>query len=274
MHFTLRLKSDIPSVYGILFIMPIINCLTCGIDFNVIPSRIKTAKYCSKECKPSQKYEITIGERFNRLVILKEVEPEIQYGKKKWGQKIRRVQCLCDCGNITETRLIMVRNGDAKSCGCLTREQAKINTDQTTHGKSKTKLYDTWNMMLARCYNENSSRFHRYGGRGIIVCEKWRKFEGFYEDVIVGYEKHLTLDRYPNNDGNYEPNNFRWATKKQQAGNTSQNIVVEVDGEKMCLTAACEKLSLPYNQVRNRIKKKGMSFEDAIKQPFKFKKKK
>jgi len=243
----------------------IIKCIICEKEFDVIPSRVGKAKYCSKPCAAEAvKFPLVIGEKFNRLTILREIEPEVQYSHDR-VQKIRRVECLCECGNITQTRLIMVRNGDCKSCGCLTREQAIINTDQTTHGLSKHPLYIVWNSMKERCYDVTVDSYKNYGGRGIIICERWLyNFSNFYDDMIEGYRKGLKIERV-NNDGNYEPSNCIWATGKTQAGNRRNSIRVTINGETMCLTAACEQLGIKYFPMRKRIKVKKMSFEDALK---------
>lgn len=126
---------------------------------------------------------------------------------------------LCPCGNSVELIDTRVRNGYVKSCGCLQRKASAINAAKlfTTHGLSKTSTYRTWGDMRARCEIVSASSYSYYGGRGISVCERWKTYENFLEDMG---EKPtgLSLDRV-NNNGNYEPGNCRWATKSEQMKN-------------------------------------------------------
>lgn len=245
--------------------MSIIKCQVCEVEFYVIPSLALKQKYCSRECMVIGKtIPILGGEIYNKLTIIKEIEPEIQYNKGK-ASPIRVVECLCECGNITKARWVMLRNWETKSCGCLTRKQAKINTDQTTHGLSKHPLYSIWGGMKQRCYEEQNKRYDRYGGRGIIICEEWvYDFKAFYDWAIYnGWRKGLTIER-KDNDGDYEPSNCKWATTKEQCGNRVTSIRITYKGETMCLTGMCEKYGLSYCVMRKRIKDKGLSFEDAL----------
>jgi hypothetical protein len=89
---------------------------------------------------------------------------------------------------------------------------------QTTHGMSKTPEFRCWWHMLQRCSNPRNARFARYGGRGIRVCERWRKFEDFFADMGPRPSAQHSIDR-ENNDGNYEPSNCRWATRSEQQNN-------------------------------------------------------
>jgi hypothetical protein len=91
--------------------------------------------------------------------------------------------------------------------------------------------YTIWENMVSRCTNKNNPRYDRYGGRGIKVCDRWRAFENFLVDVGSRPSSEHTLDRYPDNDGHYEPGNVRWATRKQQQRNMSRNVFVELDGQ-------------------------------------------
>lgn len=133
-----------------------------------------------------------------------------------------------------------------------------------THGMSKTREYGIWANMRARCSNKKTKNYHRYGGRGIVVCEEWKTFEGFYADMGRAPKEH-SLDRIDNN-GNYEPENVKWATAKEQANNTIRNRIIEYKGESRTLAQWVDKLSLGYSRVQYRLGK-GMAVADAFTRP-------
>jgi len=131
-------------------------------------------------------------------------------------------------------------------------------------GKSPT--YRTWKAMMGRCFREGDANWHRYGGRGITACERWRTFANFLADMGER-PKGLTLDRI-DNDGNYEPDNCRWATRMQQGRNNSRNRLVTLNGETRCISEWCEVLGLNHHTIAWRLHS-GMTAEEALKKPIK-----
>lgn len=136
-----------------------------------------------------------------------------------------------------------------------------------THGLFGTKIYGSWSSMVQRCTDVNHPYYKNYGGRGITVCDKWRKFEGFNGDMKDGHRDGLMIDRIDNNKG-YFKENCRWVTRKQQANNMTTNRIVEVNGQRMTLAQACESLGMSYNVVRMRLHR-GWNEEKALFTPIK-----
>jgi hypothetical protein len=127
--------------------------------------------------------------------------------------------------------------------------------------------YRTWINMKSRCYNPNTPQFYRYGGRGIGVCEQWRSsFKDFFCDVGSRPTPEHSLDRWPNQNGNYEPGNVRWATSIEQSRNLTNNRIVQVGGRSMTLAQAVEAAPVPYNTVLYRLRR-GWSVDDALSRP-------
>jgi hypothetical protein len=168
--------------------------------------------------------------------------------------------CQCDCGTQKSIRPSSLNSGASRSCGC---EQA---SGMRTHGKSNTRTFASWKQMRARCCNPNYKAFADYGGRGITICERWlNSFENFLADMGER-PAGMSIDRYPNNDGNYELSNCRWATQAQQQRNKSNNVLLTFQGETMCITDWAEKLGISKHSLRNRICR-GWSADRALTTP-------
>ena len=137
----------------------------------------------------------------------------------------------------------------------------------TKHGQRNTRLYNIWCCVKARCNRKSHTYYHNDGGRGIKVCEDWNDFNSFYKwSISSGYDDALTLDRI-DNDGNYEPDNCRWVTRKTQNRNSRNCHYLEFRGKVKTLTEWCEILNLPMKTISLRINRLGWSVERALTEP-------
>lgn len=148
------------------------------------------------------------GQTFGRLSVTARCDPKGD-GAVWWS-------CACSCGRVTEARGADLKRGFTKSCGCIRHELPK---ERATHGGTGTRLYRIWQAMRDRTSNPSASRYAYYGGRGISVCPEWQDFTTFRDWAVSnGYAPELSIDRIDNN-GNYEPDNCRWATQQMQVKN-------------------------------------------------------
>jgi len=135
----------------------------------------------------------------------------------------------CDCGGEIIQKAAVVKFGNTKSCGCLSRE--RVAERNTTHGMSKHALYGLWCGMKARCENPKHTGYKNYGGRGISVDSRWQDFTTFVRDM-GDRPSGTTLDR-KDTDGPYSPENCRWASRRSQALNTRRNVRLEHNGKSL-----------------------------------------
>lgn len=210
--------------------------------------------------------DLYIGRVYGRLTVLS-VSREFLWSTDRWV-----LLCRCVCGNERKIVKASVDSGATQSCGCLMQEaHAKAGKFSRTHGESRitgnTPEYNAWRSMLKRCYLQTHASYKFHGGRGIAVCDQWRtSFETFLADVGRRPSKRHSLDRFPNNDGNYEPGNVRWATPKQQQRNMRSNKLITFKGETMCATAWAERLGATDPHLISR-RLRTMSVERALTLP-------
>lgn len=176
-------------------------------------------------------------------------------------------KCMCECGSMATVRADGLKSGHAKSCGCYKRDvQRSLMTERnTTHGQSKTRLYNTYYGMLQRCHNPHFRFYSLYGGRGISVCSEWREdfmaFKKWADDN--GYSAELTIDRIDVN-GDYEPSNCRWVTHQEQMLNTRRNRILTHDGKSMCISEWAKETGIRRETITRRIDVLGWSVGDAL----------
>lgn len=187
-----------------------------------------------------------IGTAVGYLTVLQELN--------KYGRTY--LKCQCECGVIIDVRTDSIKKQE--SCGCKKEWGTGEGVGGYVDGRKRERLNAIWHKIKERTSNQNCTQFSYYGGRGIKMCDEWKNdylsFRGWA--LENGYNDTLTIDRYPNNDGDYEPSNCRWVTKKEQARNRRSNITIEYDGQKKCLSEWCEKLGLNYRNQKTLIKKR------------------
>lgn len=191
-----------------------------------------------------------IGHKYGMLTAIENV------GSKR-GQRMWR--CICECGNETIVSAANLHNGYTVSCGCMKGFHLR------KHGHSGERLYKIWKGMKNRCRNENDPGYKNYGAKGITVCDEWKEgFNTFMEWALNnGYKDNLSIDR-TNVNGNYEPSNCRWATRKTQANNTTRNHYITHDGETKTMKEWSEHYGIPYSTFRSRIAHTNGNIEKAL----------
>jgi hypothetical protein len=191
------------------------------------------------------------GQRFGMLVASSFIEA--RNGQSLW-------ECVCDCGAKTVVAAGNLKR--QKSCGCWRNEIRQ------KHGLCGTRLYNIYDKMKLRCTDPKTDSYKHYGGRGIEICSEWLNDNtSFFKWALAnGYNDQLEIERIDRN-GNYEPSNCKWATRKEQMNNTSQNFILEFNGEKLTLTEAAEKYNISRKTLWNRIKRSNWPIAKALTTP-------
>lgn len=192
------------------------------------------------------------GRKFSRLEVLS--FSHIKNSGTFWNVR-------CDCGSVKKVRGTKLTAGTTRSCGCLAREVTK--ESRRTHGLTKSAEYKAWIHIRSRCLYKKDKKYYLYGGRGIKVCERWMKFENFYKDMGDKPSPDHSIDRIDSN-GNYEPENCRWATAKEQSRNTRRNIYLDVEGELTLYVEACTKYNIERSAIAYLMKVHNISRQAAF----------
>jgi hypothetical protein len=198
------------------------------------------------------------GQKFNRWRVLEKSHTN-KHGKIMW-------LCQCICGTNKVVNGADLRNNKSKSCGCWNNENILL--INITHGNTKqhklTPEYKTWTGIKDRCNNPNNKGYKNYGGRGIKVCDRWlNDFNAFFSDMGKRPSPKHSLDRYPDNDGNYEPSNCRWATRHEQANNTRTNRWIDHNNIKKTLTNWAIHFNINPSTLHSKLKN-GESFDEIF----------
>ena len=185
-----------------------------------------------------------LGQRFGRLTVIERMPNNIRK-QAMW-------KCVCDCGKEVIVVAGHLRSGHTQSCGCYGHERSA--EYHTTHGMSDTRLHRVYHTMKGRCYNPTDKKYYRYGARGITVCDEWlNNPKAFFDWALShGYKDGLSIDRI-DNDGNYCPENCRWADDFTQANNKSNNTRYEHNGVTKTVREWATELGISYSAAKSRI---------------------
>lgn len=231
-------------------------CQQCGTPYirkHYAPSMAHLYKYCSRACSSLAQAGDLSGQRFGMLTVLRRGPNKVRGETSESGWV-----CRCDCGGENHVAKSDLIRGKVRSCRCIMGKNH-------THGMFGTRVYKVWVGMIQRCHNPKDRGWRNWGGRGIVVCERWRhSFENFYSDMGAP-APGLSLDRI-DNDGNYEPGNCRWVTAKEQQRNRRGNVFVDLRGEKKPVSAWAEEFGMDAELVRGRLYR-GWDVERALTTP-------
>lgn len=215
----------------------------CGNEVKRTGSHLQANYTNSCGSCPDLRPDLT-GRKYGRWTVLEKAEKK--HGKTSY-------LCKCECGIVRVVTADTLLNGRSLSCGCLQKEV--VSKRKTTHGMTGTRIYNIYHNMKNRCYNPNDDRYKDYGGRGIRICDEWlgeHGFENFCEwSMVNGYAENLTIDRV-NVNGNYEPNNCRWATNTEQSNNKRTCVYLTFFGVTKNLKEWCNCIGENYKKMYGR----------------------
>lgn len=205
-----------------------------------------------------------IGKKYGKLTAVKDLGTFWISGVKR-----RKIECICDCGNVHVATISHLKLGQVKSCGCLSNgSRVKAIEKCTKHELINHGLYKVWSSIQQRCYNPKHRSYKNYGGRGILMCEQWREnFYSFYQWAVANkWEQGKPIDRI-NNNGNYEPDNCRFVTIKENNRNKRKNINITFNGVTQCIAAWAADLNVDFKTLKYRLSNNQWSLEEALTTP-------
>jgi hypothetical protein len=200
------------------------------------------------------RYHDLTGLRFGRLVV-REYVASNKHGQPQW-------RCVCDCGGQRVVLANALRSGLTVSCGC--RRQETLTAGRLRHGLSGHSAYKTWKAMISRCYDEADKDYSGYGGRGVLVCDRWLELESFIADVGEK-PRGQSLERMDNSKG-YSPENCRWATPREQGANKRNNNILKIGGVEIHLADVARKFGLTETTIARRLAA-GMTGDQIVSVP-------
>lgn len=196
---------------------------------------------------------IQTGQRFGRLTVL-------AVGQKSGTYRYQAI-CQCDCGSpVRSIRFDALLMGATTGCGCVRVSRTK------THGLSRSGHYSRWRLMMARCYDPKCKAYPDYGGRGIKVHAEWHTIEGFVAGLPAGHFAGSEMDRI-DNDGDYEPGNVRWVTRKVNSGNRRSAHIVSFNGRSQSITEWAVEAGISPDLLRTRLVASKWPMERALTEP-------
>jgi hypothetical protein len=200
------------------------------------------------------KYQDLIGKKFGMLLVIERLE------NSKSNKTVYR--CLCDCGKTKDVLSINLKEEQTISCGCI-RKSKNPNYKKVARSLNYIKEYRAWKGIRARCYNNKNKKYLSYGGRGIIVCDRWiDSYKNFLQDMGICPDESKSIERIDNN-GNYEPSNCRWATIDEQANNRRTNVFITYNNETLTLAQWGKKIGVSGSTIAHRLKI-GWSIEKTL----------
>lgn len=204
------------------------------------------------------KFQDLSGKRFGRWLVVDRAENRC--GRSHWN-------CVCKCGATASVAACSLTLGKSVSCGCFNVEGTieRCLTHGHANGGNGTRTYNCWRNMKARCTNPKNHKWPDYGGRGITICDKWFAFDGFLADMGECPTNH-SIDRIDVN-GNYTPDNCRWANPTEQANNQRDNTRLTLNGVTRTVSEWSRATGIQHTTILQRINRSGWSVERALTEP-------